>query len=56
LAENFELRIALSIMQNPFSSSIVTDAKKTLVFALENLNEDQADLDHQIARDPVISE
>jgi len=55
-AGSFELRIALSIMQNPLSSSIVTDAKKTLAFALENLNEGQTDTDHQIARDPVISE
>jgi class 3 adenylate cyclase/tetratricopeptide (TPR) repeat protein len=54
-ARNFELRIALSIMQSPSSSLIVPDAQKTLAFALNNLGEGQGDADHQTARDLVIS-
>jgi tetratricopeptide (TPR) repeat protein len=49
-AGNFELRIALSIMQSPLSGSIVPDAKKTLALALNNLGEGQEDTDHRTAR------
>jgi class 3 adenylate cyclase/tetratricopeptide (TPR) repeat protein len=55
-ARNFELRIALSIMQSTFSFMIVPDAKKTLASALNNTHEGQDDIDHQIARDLATSE
>ena len=55
-AGSFELRIALSIMQNPLADSIVPDAKKILAFALNNLDEGQGDKDQHTARDLVISE
>ena len=55
-AGNLELRIALSIVQSPLSSSIVPDAKETLAFVLNNLHEGQADADHRTARDLVIAE
>ncbi len=55
-ARNFELRIALSIMQSPFSSLIVSDAKETLASALNNIHEGQDAMNYQIARDLVTSE
>ena len=55
-AGSFELRVALSIMQNPLADAIVPDARQTLASALDNLREGQTDADHQTARDLVIAE
>ena len=49
-AGNFELRTTLSIIESSYSRRIISDAKKTLAFALDNLREGQTDVDHQTAR------
>lgn len=55
-AKSFELRVALSIVQNPFSNMIMPDAKETLAAILNNIHEGQDDMDQKIARGLATSE